>query len=395
MAALSARHRWMLQHVAECFGLEGAVVEAHAKADANFGEIGRFLGADAPPRLVVFFRPPPGENKGDTGRDPRLSGSGSGWGSGAGSPAKAGSGVGAGSGAGAGAGSEEGALVFTAGSEEGIVGKCIYFVRPQTVRALDLLKIGDGAVLCGEISAAALHDLDACLSHVYRPLFESRESWGKAGDEQSKEFLGDMTRFLSEVKDSLKSIVGGLELRKPDKQFDVEGGRVRRDDPELLAHYEELLAGWCERIEGYLDEAPENSTFDQGKDQGPMSELDYWRRRMQRLTNITEQIKTKECKLVVTTLSAIAKNQSEQSRGPYGLLRRWKQIDVNITEAANEAKDNEKYLRTLEKFIEVRPPARGRRRVVSGGVGVVLAWGVGVVRCVVGGSRCAVDGSQR
>ena len=34
------------------------------------------------------------------------------------------------------------------------------------------------------------------------------------------------------------------------------------------------------------------------------------------------------------------------------LIRRWKAIDVELTEATNEAKDNEKYLRTLDKFIE-------------------------------------------
>tara|TARA_A100001015_G_C15040314_1_gene739185 strand:+ start:2833 stop:3987 length:1155 start_codon:yes stop_codon:yes gene_type:complete len=322
MALTTARHRWLFQQVADSFGLDAANVEEMAKDDPSSTEaIVGFLGSSAPPRLMAYYQPAYSKNeKGDWAvRDDTKR------------------------------------LVFTVGEEEGLLDKCIYFVRTETAASIDLAKVGDGAIMSGEIGRSALQDFDACLSHVYRPLLESRGGWGKAGEEQTREFLGDMTRFLSEIKDSLKSIVGGLELRKPEKRFsDMETGRVRRDDPELLAHYEELLGDWCEKIETYLDEAPESSSFENNKDEGPMSELDYWRRRMQRLTNITEQIKTKECKIVVSALSAVAKNQSDQSRGPYSLLRRWKQIDVNITEAANEAKDNEKYLRTLEKFIEVR-----------------------------------------
>jgi dynein heavy chain, axonemal len=89
---------------------------------------------------------------------------------------------------------------------------------------------------------------------------------------------------------------------------------------------------------------------------------------MQKITSITEHLKGKECKMVFGVLHAATRmhhqNDSQiDSKSPksggsgnrqpvFNTLRRWKQIDIQITEAFNEAKDNVKYLTTLEKFIE-------------------------------------------
>lgn len=85
--------------------------------------------------------------------------------------------------------------------------------------------------------------------------------------------------------------------------------------------------------------------------EGPKCEVEYWRTRTQQLS---DQLKRKECRYVIGILSAHTKGviTDQAKMKTIALLRKWKQIDIETTEAANEAKDNLKYLSTLQRFVK-------------------------------------------
>ena len=172
--------------------------------------------------------------------------------------------------------------------------------------------------------------------------------------------MSEMDHFIVNVQEALNSLVGGLELVRPKAETQEALGASRnfalmvKQDPGLLTQFEDLLDGWCTQIQNYLDDSDKPTQSISGEeDLGPRAELEYWRNKMQRLTSIAEQLKRKDCRQVITSLSTLTKNSSEpRVQKVIVLLRRWKEKDVLITEKANEAKDNVKYLFTLERFIE-------------------------------------------
>ena len=192
-------------------------------------------------------------------------------------------------------------------------------------------------------------------------VFESSEQWGKCSEEQKGDFTLEMGHFIGTIKEALSSLVGGLVLDKPQlpspEILDARTfTKMAKDNHELIHDFEVLLEGWCNQIQAYLDEPATKGgglDGDENEDVGPLKELENWRNRMQRLTSISEQLKRKDCKSVIGLLQTVTKNSADPTKQKMmSLLRRWKQTDVNITEAANEAKDNVKYLFTLERFIE-------------------------------------------
>ena len=71
-------------------------------------------------------------------------------------------------------------------------------------------------------------------------------------------------------------------------------------------------------------------------------EVDYWKGRYNRFASLNEQLRAREAKVI---LGVIGSTRSS-------VLRRWKALDGPLTDQTNEAKDNVKYLTTLEKFLD-------------------------------------------
>uniref|UniRef100_A0A8C9XCP5 Dynein axonemal heavy chain 8 n=1 Tax=Sander lucioperca TaxID=283035 RepID=A0A8C9XCP5_SANLU len=75
---------------------------------------------------------------------------------------------------------------------------------------------------------------------------------------------------------------------------------------------------------------------------GPLSELEHWKKMSLRFNSIINHIKGPECKAVVMVLHI------SHSK----IMKMWRVLDAKITDRTNEAKDNVKFLYTLEKVCQ-------------------------------------------
>ena len=170
--------------------------------------------------------------------------------------------------------------------------------------------------------------------------------WGQAKKPAVDDLVGFMNKFGEALEKAVTSLRSGIKLEKPDPKIveEVEvstaGGAVSVNMDHARGageHFSDVLDSWCLAVEGSLVQEPA-----QDSDAGPRSEFEYWRARQATFNGLTEQLKSHECKVVLAGAAA------SRARS----LKKWRTLDNQITDAANEAKDNVKYLTALEKYIE-------------------------------------------
>lgn len=227
-------------------------------------------------------------------------------------------------------------------------------------------------LVVGHIIGDPLASLEYSLSHIFSHYAENKLDWGKASATDTEEFQTELKRSGATIADTLHAIGGGLELSQVDPSINLEEtsrnstvknkGNKPLVQPVVYERLQATLEDWIAQIEQYLAgiDASAGATTKNGNPQfiehikGPMGILNFWRVRMSKLSSIVEQLKRKDVVFVTSILASLTKGntQAAQTSPIIPLLRHWKDLDMSVTEAANEAKDNVKYLSTLEKFIE-------------------------------------------
>ena len=96
---------------------------------------------------------------------------------------------------------------------------------------------------------------------------------------------------------------------------------------------------WCKQIELVLTKSEQMRK--EADDIGPSAELDHWKQRMTKFNSLLTAISERKVKLVHATL---AQNKSK-------LILTWADLDRRVSDAANEARDNVKYLSTLDQYL--------------------------------------------
>ncbi|TPP56023.1 Dynein heavy chain 5 axonemal [Fasciola gigantica] len=122
------------------------------------------------------------------------------------------------------------------------------------------------------------------------------------------------------------------------QNMDADGLIQLSRHPEFLNHLEESASRWMRQID---EEVKEVELLRVEREQnGPHGEFDFWKCRMTRMNSLVSELRRQDIQNVIVAL------RSARSKA----MEKWIDLDKKVTNAYNEAKENVKFLSTVEKL---------------------------------------------
>ncbi|KAG8442619.1 hypothetical protein GDO86_011415 [Hymenochirus boettgeri] len=244
-------------------------------------------------------------------------------------------------------------VFLTEGKDVALTGVCVFFIRSSSTKPVTTENVHREVNfnLLDTSENNLLRSAESLLSDIYIPALKTMDNgWGELADTQQagnirQDFLCSLEGFVDVLNGAQQSLIDKVNLEKC-QTYDLRTLKGPSDylavanSSESLEKIEQCMKVWIKQIEQVLAES--NQLRKEADDLGPRAELDHWKKRLSKFHYLLDQLKTPEVKAVLGVLTA-AKSK---------ILKTWRLLDTRITDSANEAKDNVKYLYTLEKFCD-------------------------------------------
>ncbi|XP_052821623.1 dynein axonemal heavy chain 5 isoform X2 [Octopus bimaculoides] len=214
----------------------------------------------------------------------------------------------------------------------------LYFLRKNTDNVIAESSICK-EILCGEIKGNPLKIFSLKMSEIFLPFFKNSKNWSNCCEDRQKTLLQNIEKCSEVLTESGKHLPIMQILKVPPEIMTVEQ-RMCTSPTKVydMENKEQILAEWIANIETIVYSSDKRTLEN---NLGLLSELKKWKRKYEILENITEQLKSKECKSVISCLVA----------GRSKMLRKWKFVDSGISEAINESRDKVKYLEFIKSHL--------------------------------------------
>ncbi|XP_024917266.1 dynein heavy chain 5, axonemal [Cynoglossus semilaevis] len=333
-AQLDGRHDYVLSIVASCVALEKAEVEDTILEGNQIERMEKFFMVDGLQSLMFFY-----QEVEPVERAPTASASASASASALAAPI----------------GQQSGCtkkVFVTDGNDVALTGLCVFFTRDGTSQAVtseNIHRVVNFNMLDTR-EVGLLKSVEQLLSDIFIPTLRNiNHGWGDVASPQAQvvkqEFISSLENFVTVLSVTQDCLREKVTLQECDS-FDLQVLKSPSDymaaatSTETTERLEGCMKVWIKQIEQVIVESEQLRKEDD--DLGPRAELIHWKRHMSRFNHLLDQLKRPDVKAVQGVL-LLAKSK---------LIKSWQEMYTRIIDAANEGKDNVKYLYSLEKYYE-------------------------------------------
>ncbi|CAH8594477.1 unnamed protein product [Schistosoma turkestanicum] len=241
-------------------------------------------------------------------------------------------------------------IFIATGTHEVLRGTCFIFLR-ITDKAITTANIGT-EVLFQQLDATDGRLFESVQNYLERlalPVFEGlgeSDTLEKPLSEtiNMEEFVSVLRRYLDALSSAKQNMSDKLDLTSGQESQTliqiINSNEIENiiDSSETMDRLTRLVEKWVDQIGQILNQS--DQVRRESDDVGPAAELTYWRARLVRFNNLLDEMRKPSIQAIISALH-YAKAR---------VIKHWRQLDDRIINSLNEAKDNLRYLFTLDNF---------------------------------------------